>query len=163
MRSKSLLIAAMLQAIAFGDPAGAAPVLSGRIYSEWYSAEPRISVDSTIDVSRAFLGTQVFASDLVTGSSVSVDGFLSVRAAQSLASRATFDPDWRPFQAYLHLRSERLGWLRLGRLFVRGGVGARTADGVRAILTIDDIPGNPMIGPILQDEVLLTADEVGVT
>lgn len=37
---------------------------------------------------------------------------------------------------------------------------AKSAPGVHAVLLQDDIPGNPVIGPILQDEVLLARDEV---
>jgi len=37
---------------------------------------------------------------------------------------------------------------------------AKAAEGVRTVLTIDDIPGSPVLGPIIPDELLLARDHV---
>lgn len=47
-----------------------------------------------------------------------------------------------------------------GRLMGTDLDAARAADGVVAVVTLADIPGNPIIGPIIQDEWLLANDLV---
>lgn len=48
-----------------------------------------------------------------------------------------------------------------GRALVVDAVGAGGAEGVVAVLTAADIPGDPYIGPIVHDEPLLALDQIG--
>jgi len=89
-----------------------------------------LASDTALDFKNAYLGTQLYGASLLGNRELGVDGFVSLRALQSFRTDVPFNPSWFVFQSYLQFRSRQAGWLKVGRMFQRGGVGARTADGV---------------------------------
>jgi hypothetical protein len=134
MRPKPLPIALLVLCLLAPACASGSPSFSGRIYAEWYSARPRLAPDTALDFKNAYLGTQLNGASLLGHREMSVDGFVSLRALQTFRTDVPFDPSWFVYQGYLQFRSRKAGWLKVGRVFQRGGVGARTADGASLLL-----------------------------
>lgn len=122
----------ILAVIVCSNVAWGSPLVSGRVYGEWYQRAERDWSEQNTLTSHGYAGTQIYLRNLVGFRNGSrLDAFVSMRGRQEFSADVPGDPHAFVYQGYLRYGGRSRWDVRVGRQFLSSGVGGRTGDGVR--------------------------------